>query len=59
MLLQAGTFEERDCTALAKEQLKVLINGLEHKTAGCLLRLGRLTSIEGEATMWIVRSNKR
>lgn len=59
MLLQAGTFEERDCTAFAKEQLKVLINGLEHKAAGCLLRLGSFTSIEGEATVWVVRSNKR
>ncbi|CAK0770811.1 hypothetical protein CVIRNUC_003804 [Coccomyxa viridis] len=56
---QAGTFEERDCTAFAKEQLKMLINGLEHKAAGCLLRLGSFTSIEGEATVWVVRSNKR
>ena len=59
ILLQAGTFEEKDCTAFAKEQLKVLIGGLEHKSAGCLLRLGKLTYIDGEATVWVVRSNKR
>ena len=59
MLLQAGTFEERDCTAFAKEQLKVLVGGLEHKAAGCVLRLAKLTSIDGEATVWLVRGNKR
>ena len=59
MLLQAGTFEERDCTAFAKEQLKALICGLDHKAAGCLLRLDKLTSVDGEATVWVVRSNKR
>ena len=58
-IVQARTFEERDCTAFAKQQLQVLLVGLEHNTPGGLLRLNELMSIEGEATVWVVRGSKR
>lgn len=58
-IVQAGTFEERDCTAFAKEQLQVLLVGLQHSTSGGILRLNELTSMEGEATVWVVRGSRR
>ncbi len=57
--LQAGTFEERDCTAYAKEQLKGLMDDFQHESAAGCLQINELTSVEGEATVWLVRGSKR
>ena len=57
--LQAGTFEERDCTAYAKDELKRLMNDFQHDSAAGCLQIGELTSVEGEATVWLVRGSRR
>ena len=57
--LQAGTFEEKDCTAYAKEQLNILMDGFKHDSAAGCLHIRKLTSLQGEATVWVVRGSKR
>jgi len=57
--LQAGTFEEKDCTTYAKEQLKILMDGFEHGSAAGCVHISDLTSLQGEATVWVVRGSKR
>ena len=57
--LQAGTFEEKDCTAYAKEQLKDLMDEFEHNSAAGCVHISKLTSVQGEATVWVVRGSKR
>lgn len=56
---QAGTFEERDCTAYAKEELKRLMDNFQHESAAGCLQISELTSVEGEATVWLVRGSRR
>ena len=57
--MQAGTFEERDCTAYATAQLKTLMHDFQHKSAAGCLQICELTSVQGEATVWVVRGSKR
>ena len=57
--MQAGTFEERNVTAWAKEQLAVLLVGLQHSSAGKRVSLTGFTSAAGGAHVWIMRSKKR
>ena len=57
--MQAGTFEERNVTAWAKERLAELLVGLSHTNAGANVLVTELTSAAGEAHIWIMRSKKR
>lgn len=57
--MQAGTFEERNVTAWAKERLAELLVGLRHSNAGANVLVTELTSAAGEAHIWIMRSKKR
>lgn len=52
---QAGTFEERCVTAWSKDRLKGLLAGLSKGAA----RILDLTSISGDANIWLVRGKKR
>jgi activator of HSP90 ATPase len=56
---QGGTFEERNVTAWAKEQLEALLVGLEHSTPAARVSVSSLTSATGEAHVWIMRHKKR
>ena len=56
---KGGTFEERNVTAWAKEQLEALLVGMEHSTPSARVRIDTLTSASGEAHVWIVRHKKR
>lgn len=57
----AGTFEERDCTAWAKEQLGALLRAVEQQpgAGGVSVRITELASCNGEAHQWIFRQKKR
>lgn len=65
--LHTGTFEERDCSKWAKEQLKELLVGVEAPatTSGgagasaVSVCITELASCSGEAQQWIVRHKKR
>ena len=57
--MQAGTFEERNVTAWAKEQLEVFLVGMQHRTPSGIVRVSTLTSASGEAHVWILRHKKR
>lgn len=56
---QAGTFEERDVSGWAKEQLELLLVGLEHRTPTAIVTLTEVKKTTGEAHVWLVRGKKR
>ncbi|BDA42286.1 hypothetical protein COCOBI_03-1730 [Coccomyxa sp. Obi] len=56
---QAGTFEERDVSGWAKDQLQLLLVGLEHRTPTATITLTEVKKTTGEAHVWLVRGKKR
>jgi hypothetical protein len=57
--VQAGTFEERNVTEQAKEQLQGLLVGLQRRTSSALVTLTKLKSAKGEAHVWLVCGKRR
>lgn len=55
----ADTFEERNVTSYAKEQLEQLLTGLEAVSGGLQLKVTGAEKCEGEAHVWYVRGKKR
>lgn len=55
LLQQAGTFEERDVTEWAKQQLQEMLVTASSSNAA----ITKVNSITGHANIWFIRGNKR
>jgi activator of HSP90 ATPase len=55
----AGTWEEKDCSAWAKDRLKSILQSLSSKSGSDNISVTKVKDVEGEASITVVRGKKK